>query len=94
MFWQESKRPNPSGRKVEEGFYYSSGNNQEWLSVEQIRVAVAHDRKIQVFRAAVRIGSNKQLIRYQFRTTVKIYRIDCLVRRECDHLLDACVITA
>jgi len=36
MFWQESKRPNPSGRKVEEGFYYSSGNNTEWLSVEQI----------------------------------------------------------
>ena len=54
-------------------------------------IAVAHDRKIQVFRATVRIGSNKQFVRYQFRTAVKIYRIDCLVRRECDHLLDACV---
>ena len=37
MFWQESKRPNPSGKKVEDGFYYSSGNNTEWLSVEDIR---------------------------------------------------------
>lgn len=43
MFWQESKRPNPSGRKVEEGFYYSSGNNQEWLSVEQIRELLKTD---------------------------------------------------
>ena len=25
MFWQESKRPTPNGRKVEDGFYYSSG---------------------------------------------------------------------
>ncbi len=37
MFWQESKRPNPSGKKVDDEFYYSSGNNTEWLSVEQIR---------------------------------------------------------
>ena len=37
MFWQNSKRPNPSGKKVEDEFYYSSGNNTEWLSVEQIR---------------------------------------------------------
>lgn len=37
MFWQESKRPNPSGKKVEDGFYYSSGNNTEWLSVEELR---------------------------------------------------------
>lgn len=43
MFWQESKRPNPSGRKVEEGFYYSSGNNKEWLSVEQIRELLKTD---------------------------------------------------
>ncbi len=26
-----------SGRKVEEGFSYSSGTNTEWLSVEDIR---------------------------------------------------------
>ncbi len=37
MFWQESKKPEPSGKKVEEGFYYSSGNNTEWLTVEEIR---------------------------------------------------------
>ena len=37
MFWQDSKRPEPTGKPVEEGFYYSSGNNTEWLSVEQIR---------------------------------------------------------
>ena len=37
MFWQESKKPNPSGKKVEDGFYYSSGNNKEWLSVEELR---------------------------------------------------------
>ena len=37
MFWQESRRPNPNGKKVEDGFYYSSGNNTEWLTVEQIR---------------------------------------------------------
>ena len=43
MFWQESKRPNPSGRKVDEGFYYSSGNNTEWLSVEQIRELLKTD---------------------------------------------------
>ncbi len=27
----------PTGKKVEEGFSYTSGNNSEWLSVEQIR---------------------------------------------------------
>lgn len=37
MFWQEAKRPMPNGKKVEDGFYYSSGNNKEWLSVDQIR---------------------------------------------------------
>ncbi len=29
--------PDPTGIPVEEGFVYSSGNNKEWLSVEQIR---------------------------------------------------------
>lgn len=42
MFWQESKRPNPSGQKVDEGFYYSSGNNTEWLTVEQMREMLKH----------------------------------------------------
>lgn len=37
MVWSERRKPNPSGKKVEEGFSYTSGNNTEWLSVEQIR---------------------------------------------------------
>ncbi len=37
MVWSTSRRPEPTGRKVEEGFYYSSGNNSEWLSVEDLR---------------------------------------------------------
>jgi UDP-N-acetylglucosamine 4,6-dehydratase (inverting) len=43
MFWQNAKRPNPTGKKVEDGFYYSSGNNTEWLSVEQIRELLKTD---------------------------------------------------
>ncbi len=35
--WNERQTPDLSGRKVEEGFAYSSGNNTEWLSVEDIR---------------------------------------------------------
>ncbi|MDD3369012.1 MAG: UDP-N-acetylglucosamine 4,6-dehydratase (inverting) [Lachnospiraceae bacterium] len=37
MVWSESKKPNPTGKKVPEGFSYSSGNNTEWLSVEDIQ---------------------------------------------------------
>lgn len=37
MVWSEKKRPVPTGKKVADGFSYSSGNNTEWLSVEQIR---------------------------------------------------------
>ena len=37
MVWSEHKRAVPTGKKVPEGFSYSSGNNSEWLSVEQIR---------------------------------------------------------
>lgn len=36
MVWSESRRPKPTGKKVPEGFSYSSGNNTEWLSIEQI----------------------------------------------------------
>lgn len=35
--WNDRQQINLSGKKVEEGFSYSSGNNTEWLSVEQIR---------------------------------------------------------
>lgn len=37
MTWNNKQQPDMSGRKVEEGFSYSSGSNTEWLSVEDIR---------------------------------------------------------
>ena len=37
MVWSESRRAVPTGKRVPEGFSYSSGNNTEWLSVEQIK---------------------------------------------------------
>lgn len=39
MVWNSRQVPNPDGKgkKVPEGFSYSSGNNAEWLSVEEIR---------------------------------------------------------
>lgn len=37
MVWQNKKKVVPTGKKVEEGFSYSSGNNTQWLSVEEIR---------------------------------------------------------
>lgn len=37
MGWSESRRVVPTGKRVPEGFSYSSGNNTEWLSVEQIK---------------------------------------------------------
>ena len=35
--WNDKQKIIPGGRKVEEGFSYSSGNNTEWLTVEEIR---------------------------------------------------------
>lgn len=35
--WNDRQQINLSGKKVKDGFSYSSGNNTEWLSVEQIR---------------------------------------------------------
>lgn len=37
MVWSEKKKVLPTGKKVIEGFSYSSDNNTEWLSVEEIR---------------------------------------------------------
>ena len=37
MVWSEKKKATPTGKKVPEGFSYSSGNNTEWLTVEEIR---------------------------------------------------------
>ncbi|MCM1118698.1 MAG: UDP-N-acetylglucosamine 4,6-dehydratase (inverting) [bacterium] len=37
MVWSERQKVQPTGKKVAEGFSYSSGNNTQWLSVEEIR---------------------------------------------------------
>lgn len=37
MVWSEHRKAQPTGRKVPEGFFYSSENNSEWLTVERIR---------------------------------------------------------
>ena len=37
MVWSESRRAKPTGKPVPEGFSYSSGNNTEWLGVEEIK---------------------------------------------------------
>jgi FlaA1/EpsC-like NDP-sugar epimerase len=37
MVFQERATVLPGGKKVPEGFSYSSGNNTEWLTVEEIR---------------------------------------------------------
>ena len=37
MKFNERQRFEPTGKRVEDGFSYSSGNNTEWLSVEEIK---------------------------------------------------------
>ncbi len=37
MVWSDKRSVKPSGKKVPDGFSYSSGNNTEWLNVEQIK---------------------------------------------------------
>ena len=37
VVWNNKQKINLSGRKVEEGFSYSSGNNRQWLSVDDIK---------------------------------------------------------
>lgn len=37
MIWTERQKVQPAGKRVPEGFFYSSGNNTEWLNVEQIK---------------------------------------------------------
>lgn len=37
MVWNNKQKPDLSGKKVPEGFSYSSGNNTEWLSVEDLQ---------------------------------------------------------
>lgn len=37
VVWNNKQQPDLSGKKVPEGFEYSSGDNTEWLTVEDIR---------------------------------------------------------
>ena len=37
MVWNNRQKPDMSGKKVPQGFSYSSDNNTEWLTVEEIR---------------------------------------------------------
>ncbi len=37
MVWDDKKRAIPTGKRVADGFSYSSDNNTEWLSVEEIK---------------------------------------------------------
>lgn len=37
MTWNNRQKPDLSGKKVAEGFHYSSDNNTEWLGVDDIR---------------------------------------------------------
>ncbi len=40
--WWDSKRILPGGRKVPDGFAYSSGTNTQWLDTEQLKQRLAH----------------------------------------------------
>lgn len=37
MIWNDKQKPNMNGKKVPDGFSYSSGTNTEWLTVEEIQ---------------------------------------------------------
>jgi UDP-N-acetylglucosamine 4,6-dehydratase (inverting) len=37
IVWANKKKPNPTGKKVPDGFSYSSGNNSEWMDIEEIQ---------------------------------------------------------
>ncbi|QXM05174.1 UDP-N-acetylglucosamine 4,6-dehydratase (inverting) [Crassaminicella indica] len=39
-WWNSKKHFTPGGKLIEEGFEYNSGNNTEWLSVEDLRKAL------------------------------------------------------
>lgn len=43
MVFNDRMRVKPTGKKVKEGFSYSSGTNTEWLTVEQIRQRLQKD---------------------------------------------------
>jgi len=35
--FSEARRSRPAGKKTPEEFSYSSGNNREWMEIEEIR---------------------------------------------------------
>ena len=37
VVYNDNQVPDLSGKKVSDGFSYSSGNNTQWMSVEEIR---------------------------------------------------------
>ena len=41
IVWANKKMPNPTGKRVPDGFSYSSDNNTEWLSIEEIKERLA-----------------------------------------------------
>jgi FlaA1/EpsC-like NDP-sugar epimerase len=40
--WSDKTKVLPGGKLVEDGFEYNSGNNVEWLGVEELREALKH----------------------------------------------------
>ncbi|MCL2051048.1 MAG: UDP-N-acetylglucosamine 4,6-dehydratase (inverting) [Lachnospiraceae bacterium] len=40
VIWNDKQRINPAGKKVPDGFAYSSDNNNEWLNVEMLKEMV------------------------------------------------------
>ena len=41
--WWDMDKLIPGGTKVEQGFVYSSGDNKEWLSIEDIKAKLLTD---------------------------------------------------
>ena len=41
--WWNPNKLIPGGKKVEPGFIYSSGNNTEWMSIEDIKAKLLTD---------------------------------------------------
>ena len=45
LVWTEKQKPNPTGKKVADGFSYSSGNNTWWLTVDEIKERLQNEIK-------------------------------------------------
>ncbi len=49
MVFNDRLKVQPKGKKVPEGFVYSSGTNQEWLTVDQIRQRLKQDVRLEYY---------------------------------------------